>query len=134
MQSTPPKAASLSTEGRFVPIREEVIRQCEVLIAETTRWLFRPNEEAVHKAYAKGYVAEVARRLNLKATSLVSRERCLKGVALCFVREAQLYKRSTSLYTEFGFMFEVIEEYLKGKRRDGEEEEVEDDKEEEEEE
>lgn len=99
-----------------MPIRAEVMRQCEVLIAGTTRQLFRQSEDGIHTGYARGFVGEVARRLNLKATSLVNREECLKGVMLCFVREAQLYKMSTSLYTEFGFMFEVIEEHLKGNK------------------
>lgn len=112
-------SADIDSQGRYVPIRREVITICEEHVARATSQLFRPFQERVHQSYAEAFVAELTRRLDMKLISQRRREECLVGIVWYLVEDTKVYRASTNLFAEFELMFDVMKVHL-GKVTDSE--------------
>lgn len=108
------KTSSVTRSSRVneVPITDRVKTDCVNRIVAATSALFSPFQREDHNRYAKLFVEEVAIMLSELRVQLKGREEILLQVVEKFVSGAEKFKAETNLWSEIGWMFELIEKEL----------------------
>lgn len=101
LSSQPPRTLS---GGGGARIRDAVKSECAYRLASSTLSVFRTFQRGEHERYARLFVDEVARRLDVLPQTLSEREDCLWGVVLCFTRAVDMYRATTTLHMEIGII------------------------------
>lgn len=107
-------ATGKTSQSDRVPPISLVQKDCINRILAATSSLFRPFDKEEHLQYAELFVSEVIASLKKVSVSATEQDAIMLQVVKRFVSGAEEYEQKTNMFSEMGFMFDLIAKEARG--------------------